>query len=412
MEGIPFLTRVLEQTTPRLSKKANETASSFAGALQKAQDGQEAVQAREFLQEARLSPFSGLYMANMERAAKEKSDVEAAEKALEDQKSEPMQKAKEVNETQTATQTQPAQETQTTLETQAAQQQAALDMVTQQALAALNAGDNPLAGLLAVSGDGSLSQALLMVCMMLQNGDEGASEILPYLFMAMVSSKGQKELEATLASGDFSQDVKDTVHQALFSKEGSDAIPAASYKAVYPPIINTANQRNAANYRAVIDQFQVETNPRYTPNKNGKGDTYCNIFIWDVTRAMNAEIPHYIDRDTSAPAYYPDTTNARELNANATQDWLKQYGAQNGWIEVDAQTAQQYANAGRPAVTTWKNPSGHGHVQVVCPSQSGEYDPVQGVTVAQAGSRLRNYTHISEIYGKNRLSEISYFVHI
>ena len=73
------------------------------------------------------------------------------------------------------------------------------------------------------------------------------------------------------------------------------AIPDEAWKPSFASITSSAGSRSAAQYRKVIDQFNVESNKRYTPGEN----TYCNIFIWDVTRAMNAEIPHYINAETN-----------------------------------------------------------------------------------------------------------------
>ena len=190
-----------------------------------------------------------------------------------------------------------------------------------------------------------------------------------------------------------------------------DAIPAAASKAVNPYVTSTAYNRSASLLRKVIDQFHVQTNPRYAVNKKGYGDTYCNIFVWDVTRAMGAEIPHYIDPQTKEPMYYPDTSGARELTANGIYDWLAQKGGEYGWKEVTAEQAQQLANQGRPVVTAKKNPSGHGHVQVVCPSADGAYSSARGVTVAQAGSKLENYTSMASLYGTGS-PPFKYYAHI
>ena len=142
----------------------------------------------------------------------------------------------------------------------------------------------------------------------------------------------------------------------------------------------------------MIDQFDVENNPRYAVNQKGTGDTYCNVFLLDVTSAMGAAIP-------------------RGMNANGISDWLNEYGPQYGWYEVSAQQAQALANQGCPAVTVWKNQEGgHGHVQVVSPSEDGAYDPSRGVAIAQAGRILSNYTYIRKIYS-SRMDEVQYFAH-
>lgn len=188
---------------------------------------------------------------------------------------------------------------------------------------------------------------------------------------------------------------------------GSDKAPG---RAVMAELTSGASKRSPAAYRSVINQFDVENNPRYAVNQKGTGDTYCNIFVWDVTSAMGAEIPHRIERDTGAPVS-SGGDNIQSMNANRMTDWLNNYGPQYGWYEVSAEQAQALANRGSPAVAVWKNKEGgHGHVQVVSPSEDGAYDPSRGVAIAQAGRLLRNYTYITKIYS-SRLKDVQYFAH-
>ncbi|MDR3278626.1 MAG: hypothetical protein LBT12_07615, partial [Oscillospiraceae bacterium] len=121
-----------------------------------------------------------------------------------------------------------------------------------------------------------------------------------------------------------------------------------------------------------------------------------------------AEIPHYVDSQTGAPRTYPDIQGATEQGAIAMERWLETDGASYGWKEVNAETAQAFANAGYPAVTTSK---AAGHVQMVVPSESGGYDEIRGVAVAQAGARVYNYTYLSNIYGAEGRKSVRYFVH-
>ena len=243
---------------------------------------------------------------------------------------------------------------------------------------------------------------------------DGGSGGMLQLFMAMLGMNSQSG-----ASGSLYGALNDSLMQKIsngFSTGSADAscggaIPAAASKAVTPYVTSSAYNRSAALLRKVINQFNVTTNPRYEVNKKGYGDTYCNIFVWDVTRAMGAEIPHYIDPQTKEPVYYPNTDGARELNANGIYDWLAQKGAQYGWKEVTAEQAQLLANQGRPVVTAKKNYSGHGHVQVVCPSADGVYNSARGVTVAQAGSKLTNYSSMSLLYGTGS-PPFKYYAHI
>ncbi len=192
--------------------------------------------------------------------------------------------------------------------------------------------------------------------------------------------------------------------------EGTGNVTASPWKPTDPAITSNANNRSAQLYSAVIAQFDVETNPRYAVNQKGTGDTYCNIFVWDVTSAMGAEIPHYYNAKTGEPMAYGEN-GANQMTANRIYSWLHNYGEQYGWYEVSAEQAQQLANEGHPVVTALCRSGSHGHVQVVCPSENGDYNEQKGVTIAQAGSNLRSYTYISSIYGEASLSKVSYFAH-
>ena len=187
-------------------------------------------------------------------------------------------------------------------------------------------------------------------------------------------------------------------------------IPPQAGRPVYPAVKSDFYNRSPELYRRVINQFCVETNPRYAVNKNGTGDTYCNIFVWDVTRAMGAEIPHYYNAQTGAPMECGDS-GASEMTANRMYTWLHEHGEEYGWFKVTDEQAQDLANQGRPVVTALSNSGGHGHVQVVCPSHDGYDDPSRGVTIAQAGRTLTSYRPITEIY-RASLPKVAYFAHI
>ena len=265
-------------------------------------------------------------------------------------------------------------------------------------------------------GSGSFSSASTseLFLSLLNNG--GGSEGMMKLFFAMLGL-GSQSLFGSSSGSSLADAVSSVAMQKIqngmssLPSNYSEAIPSAASKAVNPFVTSTASNRSAAALNRVIDQFHVETNPRYEKNKKGYGDTYCNIFMWDVTRAMGAEIPHYVDPVTLEPKYYPDVKGARELTANGIYQWLEKKGAEYGWKEVSAETAQQLANQGRPVVTTKKNNSGSGHVQVVRPSANGTYNPATGVTVAQAGGKNVSYTTMSALYGTSN-PPFRYYAHI
>ncbi len=210
-------------------------------------------------------------------------------------------------------------------------------------------------------------------------------------------------------SGEFSSVRTDTTYLAgsQTMTPGTGNVTQSPWLPSDPAIVSDVYNRSAERYTAVINQFNVETNPRYCLEQGG---TYCNIFVWDVTSAMGAEIPHYFNAATGEPMERGDA-GASQMNANRMYSWLHEHGEEYGWYEVTPEEAQNMANEGHPVVTALYNSSGHGHVQVVCPSKDGEYNAQKGVTVAQAGRRLRNYTYITNIYNAS-LPKVSYFAHM
>jgi LysM repeat protein len=177
------------------------------------------------------------------------------------------------------------------------------------------------------------------------------------------------------------------------------------------PLITNTGERSAENYNAVIDQFNVASNPRYKIRNN---NTYCNIFGWDVTVAMGAELPHWINRATNEPYTY-DTSKtyaqnadvARELNANSVADWVRDYGPNYGWRPATAQEAQAAANAGKPTIGVWKNTGGIGHVIVVRPNPTNDGE----IHIAQAGASNYNHGTLSNHASSKFRNGVLFYVH-
>lgn len=252
------------------------------------------------------------------------------------------------------------------------------------------------------SGSSATSGAMMSLVTLLQNKYKSSSN-LQYSEIGSVMPWVQRPDAA--AQQPAQAQTQDTTPQVSQAKENS-AEKSARFAAAERIISNIGN-RSAELYRAVVDQFNVENNARYQPRD---GNTYCNIFQWDVTKAMGAEIPHHTNANTGAPTTQDDP-DVRYMNANRISDWLNSLGEKYGWYEVSAEQAQRLANQGHPAVTIWKNNSGgHGHCQVVVPSEDGTYDPVKGVAIAQAGRRLFNNAYITNVYSAS-LPEVQYFAH-
>ena len=170
----------------------------------------------------------------------------------------------------------------------------------------------------------------------------------------------------------------------------------------HPPLTNAPGQRDPAIYSQLIDQFAVGNNRRYLPDDGG---TYCNIFAWDVSRAMGTEIPHWIDSAGNIEA--PRAPHAREININGGVNWMRSHGVtQFGFHSCTPQQAQDAANQGKLAVVMWKNTgSGHGHVAVVRPGSV----TTRGPAIAQAGRHNFNEGHVTTGFGQ--LGPLEYFFH-
>lgn len=110
------------------------------------------------------------------------------------------------------------------------------------------------------------------------------------------------------------------------------------FKAITPPLQSREGRRSGALYEQILNQFAVGKNPRYDEDAPGKPRGH--IFVWDVTRAMGAEIPHFL--------------GARELSLGLTVDWLRHEGPMRGWRRCSDEEALAAANEGHPVVVVPK----------------------------------------------------------
>jgi hypothetical protein len=102
------------------------------------------------------------------------------------------------------------------------------------------------------------------------------------------------------------------------------------WKAVQAPLQSREGRRSKDLYEMVIKQFGVTVNPRYDEDAPGK--IRGHIFVWDLSRAMNCEIPHFV--------------GAKELSLAQTCDWLRHEGPMRGWKRVTDSEIIERANAG------------------------------------------------------------------
>lgn len=181
--------------------------------------------------------------------------------------------------------------------------------------------------------------------------------------------------------------------------------------------------RTAKTYNKLIDQFNVTSNPRYTPRNNS---TYCNIFAWDVSVAMGVELPRFVkvnkignNEDATgeslgrSPQGLPENQRT-ELSANRLAIWLDAQGDNYGWREITPEEAQARANQGYMTISCI-NDSPNGHVQVIRPTPDGSaYDKEKGVYLAQAGgsSAISNGTYFLKRYKSvNYYKKYKFYTH-
>lgn len=162
------------------------------------------------------------------------------------------------------------------------------------------------------------------------------------------------------------------------------------WKAIKPPVQSREGQRSAQLYEQVINQFAVGHNPRYAPD--GPEKPRAHIFVWDVTRAMNAEIPHMV--------------GARELTLAQTLDWLRYEGSTRGWVRVMPETAIDAANEGKPVIATPKQ--GVSKVALMAIVRPGPVGPGGHPRVAAASKTCGNDLNVQDALG---VAAVEYFVH-
>jgi hypothetical protein len=141
-----------------------------------------------------------------------------------------------------------------------------------------------------------------------------------------------------------------------------------------------------------MDQFQVETAARYQVRDitgDGKKETFCNIFVSDVTNTLWAEIPHKLNGEW------------QDVTANAK--WLR--AGNGGWRVAQPSEAQTAANNGQPAVVVWvSHDGGHGHIAMLRPSLGRG-----GIWISQAGAR--RYRDVPLQVGFAGLAPLEFFIH-
>ena len=161
------------------------------------------------------------------------------------------------------------------------------------------------------------------------------------------------------------------------------------WKAVQAPIQSREGRRSPETYRMVINQFAVGHNPRYENDAPDKPRGH--IFVWDVSRAMNCEIPHFV--------------GAKEMSLAQTVDWLRHEGPMRGWTRASIYDAHSAAQEGMIAVLVPKDIK---LKQLAVMLPDAETGPDGKPFVAAAGRARGNKLKVSEALG---VSATECFVH-
>ena len=125
--------------------------------------------------------------------------------------------------------------------------------------------------------------------------------------------------------------------------------------AVQAPLQSREGKRSRELYENVVRQFGVTVNPRYGEDAPGK--VRGHIFVWDVSRAMNCEIPHFV--------------GAKELTLAQTCDWLRHEGPMRGWKRLSGEDIFTAANSGRLVIALPREMRTK-HIAVVAPQAMPE----------------------------------------
>ncbi len=132
-----------------------------------------------------------------------------------------------------------------------------------------------------------------------------------------------------------------------------------------------------ANQYAIVETLNSPENPIY--QKTG-GDTFCNIYAYDVvtalggylprlwwTDAMEAKIESGETQEADVAVKY-DGGVTHEMRANMLNDWMNDHGSEFGWVKAASmEAAQTAANDGNIVIILASNKVADkpGHVNVI-----------------------------------------------
>ena len=161
-----------------------------------------------------------------------------------------------------------------------------------------------------------------------------------------------------------------------------------TWRLVKPPVTSKPRRRAGRILWTLIDQFAVAHNPRYQVS-SPVAESRAHIFAWDISLAMDCEIPH--------------NRGGRELTLSQTIDWVRFSSPQTGWKKVDAKTALAAADRGELSLVISRDPRARA-LAIVRPGGPG---PNGLPRVATAGRPKDNDLGVTEAVG----AEVEYYWH-
>lgn len=167
-----------------------------------------------------------------------------------------------------------------------------------------------------------------------------------------------------------------------------EVVDKETWRALKAPVQSRLKRRSARVLWSLIDQFAVGNNPRYQVISPA-ADPRAHVFAWDVSLAMDCEIPH--------------NRGGREMTLAQTVDWVRLECTYRGWKKIDSAGALAAADRGELVLVISKDPKVRA-LAIVRPGGAGE----DGLPrVASAGKPKGNDLSVAEAVGP----AVDFFTH-
>ena len=176
--------------------------------------------------------------------------------------------------------------------------------------------------------------------------------------------------------------------------------------------------------KEIINWINVDLSIRYLR----KGSTtYCNIYAYDYCYLSGVYIPRVwwtqksiieLSKGNEVPVLYGDTVT--ELNANSLHNWLRDFGADFGWMRIfSVDEAQLAANNGKMVVVCAKRVTTNrpGHICAIV-SETDSFKAkrksdgsISAPLQSQAGSNNYKYKAANQWWTSSKFQSFGIWVH-